>query len=505
MNERTIEIEAESLEEARKQLQAQIPEGLHLLSEDVISDESPKTVQAVASTTEAAFAKAHGEIPNNAEVLERKGLRDAERKVITVDAFDEQAARLSAEHQATSQFGSDAVVDSLKLAVTGSKGLLGIGKKPNQYQAEILQPALVEITCRTKAKISAKIGVNVEALIADLTNIDENTRNASIEALVGIGVSAVEPLIATLSRDKDVDVRQAAAGVLGKIGVPAVEPLVAALKSLAEVVQRAEARQTTQGPHIYHDALGLPPPDLSSLVKWNAEKTRWAVVQALEEIGVPAVEALIAALKDVEPFVRVAATTALARIRDPRAVEPLIAALKDTNGDVRTGAAGALAALRDPRAVGPLIAALQERTDSPDAITRKLLCATALKAITGQNIGSDDAAWEQWWREQTGETAERIEPKAEQLIQSLSNSDPVRRYEAAKALGEMGDGRAVDPLVFTLKDSDAGVRRAAAIALGQIGDERALDPLSFAGFNDDDEQVRRAALEAMMLCAGYPP
>lgn len=153
MSERIIEIEAESLEKARKQLQAQIPESLHLLSEDVISDGSPKTAQAAADTTEAAFAKAHDEIPNNAEVLERKELRAAERKVITVEAFDEQAARLSAERQTTSQLGSNAVVDSLKLAVAGSTGFLGIGKKPSQYQAEIVQPALVEITYRTKARI----------------------------------------------------------------------------------------------------------------------------------------------------------------------------------------------------------------------------------------------------------------------------------------------------------------------------------------------------------------
>jgi hypothetical protein len=48
MADKTIEIEAETLEEAREQVKSQIPEGLHLLSEQVISDGKPKTVRVVA-------------------------------------------------------------------------------------------------------------------------------------------------------------------------------------------------------------------------------------------------------------------------------------------------------------------------------------------------------------------------------------------------------------------------------------------------------------------------
>ena len=58
MDENIIEIEAETLEEAREQVKRQIPEGSCLLTELVISDGKPKTVRAIADATEDAFAKA---------------------------------------------------------------------------------------------------------------------------------------------------------------------------------------------------------------------------------------------------------------------------------------------------------------------------------------------------------------------------------------------------------------------------------------------------------------
>jgi hypothetical protein len=155
----TIQTEAETLEEAREQLKSQTPEGFQLLSEKIISDGKPKTVKGVANTADAAFAKAQIGIPNNADILEKKELVPSERKMITVEAFDEWTAISNAEAEASKQFGSAAVVQSKKLAMTGKKGFLGIGKKPDQYEAEILvRQATVEVSYKLKAKISADVG-----------------------------------------------------------------------------------------------------------------------------------------------------------------------------------------------------------------------------------------------------------------------------------------------------------------------------------------------------------
>jgi len=51
------------------------------------------------------------------------------------------------------------------------------------------------------------------------------------------------------------------------------------------------------------------------------------------------------------------------------------------------------------------------------------------------------------------------------------------RRAAAEALGEIGDARAVEPLIAALKDKDREMRETAAKALGEIGDARAVEPL----------------------------
>src|SRR3990170_6767169 len=66
------------------------------------------------------------------------------------------------------------------------------------------------------------------------------------------------------------------------------------------------------------------------------------------------------------------------------------------------------------------------------------------------------------------------------LIKALKNRASDVRYEAAWALGQTADARAVDPLGAALKDGDWDVRKTAAFALGHIRDARVIEPLSAA-------------------------
>lgn len=64
-----------------------------------------------------------------------------------------------------------------------------------------------------------------------------------------------------------------------------------------------------------------------------------------------------------------------------------------------------------------------------------------------------------------------------QLVEALDDGDWSVRKFASKALGEIGNNSAVDPLIDTLTDEDWGVRVAAVKALGDIGDEKGIDPI----------------------------
>jgi hypothetical protein len=71
------------------------------------------------------------------------------------------------------------------------------------------------------------------------------------------------------------------------------------------------------------------------------------------------------------------------------------------------------------------------------------------------------------------------------LIQALQDQDIGVRAEAASSLGQLGDEKAVIPLISALQDdSDPYVRSLAARALGFLGDPRAKEALMNALTND---------------------
>lgn len=84
----------------------------------------------------------------------------------------------------------------------------------------------------------------------------------------------------------------------------------------------------------------------------------------------------------------------------------------------------------------------------------------------------------------------------EPLIDALRDADCTVQWGAAEALGKIGDKKAVEPLITTLKTEDEYLRERAAEALGEIGDARAVEPL-IGALNDKDEGVRSSAAEAL--------
>lgn len=80
-------------------------------------------------------------------------------------------------------------------------------------------------------------------------------------------------------------------------------------------------------------------------------------------------------------------------------------------------------------------------------------------------------------REQARESLVAIEmPAVEPLSRALRQEGARIKWEAAKALGEIGDARGGPALVEALEDDNAGVRWAAADSLVAIG-RKGLEPL----------------------------
>jgi HEAT repeat protein len=74
--------------------------------------------------------------------------------------------------------------------------------------------------------------------------------------------------------------------------------------------------------------------------------------------------------------------------------------------------------------------------------------------------------------------------------------------EDYKRLGNSGDSRALEPLVKALKDKDHNVRIKAAKALGNLGCKRAIDHLHAAFENNTDKNVQTAIVNAVKKIQG---
>jgi len=182
-------------------------------------------------------------------------------------------------------------------------------------------------------------------------------------------------------------------------------------------------------------------------------------VKALVGIGSPAVDPLILALESEDPDTRENAACALGKIGDENVIKPLILLLADEEWEVEKAANDALVAIGEP-AVEPLILVLQDDNEN---------VYLQLKVVDVLGELGDERA---------------IQP----MIQALKSGDPELRADLAYSLGMMGEP-AVEPLIQVLGDEDPYVRVRAAEALGRIGDERAIGPLTEA-LDDDFERVR---------------
>jgi HEAT repeat protein len=280
----------------------------------------------------------------------------------------------------------------------------------------------------------------------------EPLKRAAVTALIQIGESAIKPLLILL---KDEHAREYSAliqEVLSSIGTPAVKPLIATLKHSNKYV-RQDAMKTLVKigqPSIQPvtDLLLSKESDLREIAAATLDKLKWQPSQDSKgaayyivnqqwkpciDIGTPAVEPLIFALKDQDEKVRQKVVHALGQIGDLRAINPLIAASKDQEPQVRYEALEVLGKIGGAQVLDVLIHALKDKHF-------------------------------------------RV------------------RYTAVETLAEIGDARAVEPIIECLQDKDTLVSKASAWALGDLNDPRAVEPLiALLERKNTDSDVRHAA------------
>lgn len=351
---------------------------------------------------------------------------------------------------------------------------------------------------------------SVEALIAALKYPDSSDVHcAAAEALGKIGDSrAVVPLAEALAGpDSDSYEREAATLALGELGTDgAVEPLIMALRDEIREVRRAAA--VALGEVVDSEVMDSEVVDsaateslIAALEDPDAD-VREVATEDLGKMGDGAVEPLMVAVIAPSSLVRAAAAKALARVLvsiSPPAVEALsgrvdllVVCLDSRDAALRKSAARLLGKIGNARAIEALVGALT--SDSPGVVEA---AADALEGLRWRPP-ERNASGAAYWASQ-GDSEKCVEIGAvgvPSLIVALGGLHQTTRLTAAKALVRMG-APVVDPLVEALADGSRQVRSNAARVLGDIGDVRAVGPL-VAGLSDPNEGVRIAARDALV-------
>lgn len=199
---------------------------------------------------------------------------------------------------------------------------------------------------------------------------------------------------------------------------------------------------------------------------------------------------------------RVVAAGALAELGDSNTATALLQALADPVPEVRLQAADALARLKDPRSVQPLVRLLGEESEwnasrIADALVR--LGSIAVPDLSRHLILSDPAV------ERPGRRLPLVArvlgaigdvSAGPALMSALGSDDKDLRVRAAAALGPAGTPACVPALVRAISDPEWEVRAQVANALGDRMDPAAIPALT-AALGDAQWWVRRNAAEAL--------
>lgn len=396
-------------------------------AEDVLSGNlGEKEASNMTAAESAVDGQRQGEVPEN--ILQAIETKDKAMRVSLAKSLNSEYQNdtdgleeaLNAEEQNStlytsfvlSKLGSEETGNETEILLKALKSengnvrvaaAMALGEKKETAAIDLLQGILVRDY--PLAKYSAVMALGeigderaVDTLMTEMKNNEKDyIRSSAAVALGKIGSKKAVPYLIERLRDTKATVRSNAALTLGRMGDKSAEaPLIDVLESVKE----AEGRR-------------------KDTVNTNAD-IRKSVVLALGGIGgTESTEALISVLNDNEETleVRVAAASALGNIGSPEAVSTLRKAFdnQSMNTGIRNGALLALGKTKNQETAGFFVEKLGDKDFG----------VSAREALISMG-----------------------EPAVDPLIENLATKDQKVKDETAQILIEIGDPKAVKPLIL---------------------------------------------------------
>lgn len=323
----------------------------------------------------------------------------------------------------------------------------------------------------------------VGPLVDAFSDGNQDVREKAAEEIKKIGMPAVPALLAALGSE-NAEIRRLAAssfyglGDCSLVDAPSINALIAHLEDQDGTVRVKAAMALSRIGYGYAFAV----PALSKALEDADPRVRMFAATALGRVGErSALPALTRALEDPDDSVRKEAVIALVVFGDPSSVPKLMPRLRDSSTTVRAHVALALSRFGDVSAVPGLIDALEDR----EPIVR-INAATALSVL-------GDRTSIRPLRRALNDESESVRHRAAVslgllgdksstpvLVDIIKTGDYTLYDQAIAILGTTKDPSAIEPLIAILREADSDITdrlSAAARALGAIGDRRAVQPL----------------------------
>lgn len=327
---------------------------------------------------------------------------------------------------------------------------------------------------------------STEELITVLNQRGDGAYSAALALGSKKDKQAVEPLIATL-QDKSANLREAALMGLQWFDDPrAIKAIVMTLEDQDSDVQK-EAKRAIEFA-IGQNYTSIAP----ALAQLHIEKSA-------------AMEPLIVFLKEKvnseSGSTQQRLITVLGHTQDARAIEPVLKAFNSSDAELREVALAALGNIRDKQATDALINAFaQGNPEEQQAIALALGSTNNSRAIDTLLTAANQSAPDKQKAAIAGLGKTKDSRAVAALIKIVTDPKSSLTVEARIALANIG-APAVDPLISVLQSDDTVVRQQAALALGDIGEQKAVKPLKK---NLTDWFSNQAVAQALMKLNWQP-
>ena len=382
---------------------------------------------------------------------------------------------------ALNRIGEPAVVPLLEVLDTGARNLIPDEDLGFATEYRYIASAYIDSLWMKKYRIGTlsaaiqalgllKMGDGVKPLIDELEN--EDLQDEALAALVEMRGVAVLPMIDALKNGTD-EIRVKVADALGQIGDRrAIVPLVEALDSdpYKEVKALAAVGLGNMQARGENNRVVIA---LTNALSYD-DTTATNAAEALGKIAVSTEDTvqkliLIAMEKNMRETLRIAALTALWRLKPQEATQPMLLLMfsDETSPVLRANAVKVLSRIQAPETIPVLLWVLSTQFDEISDFQRHMKREYKTLDTLRTQVDTFQIQWTLDYPRANYRTWGELKP-----IPSLVRS------EVARALGIIKGDTVVEPLANALRDDGrATVRQSAAWALGEVKGDDAIPPL----------------------------